>query len=131
MDIYAAPFVVSPQNYEMFERWAAEAELNDLVTALLKIGLQEHRAPDWVEEYPSPEVVIDRPDLNMRFVVNKTPCNDPQCHRCQRRKGGYRFRWVGPWTCPCIVGDATTPPQDLVQRHRNCRICHPAVVIDE
>ena len=125
MDIELEEYVLTPQNLCMFERWAAEADLEEIVEALQQIYIVDHRSPAWVEAIPSPDVIIDREDLGHRFVVHKMNCNDPQCQRCQTRRGGYQFRWVGPWTCPCIVGDETTTPMDLQRAHQNCRNCHP------
>ena len=127
MDVYLHPRVLSPTNWEMFETWAARADLFDLADTLLKVYLVAHREPDNLREVPRPPVIIQRADLDMYFTVKQTTCDNPRCWRCLERKCGYRFDWVGPWTCQCILGEAGMPNREIMARHRNCTICFPAV----
>ena len=128
MDIHLHHNVLSPINYDMFETWAASADLFDLADALLKVYLVAHREEDHLGEVPRPPVIIQRPDLDMYFTVKEKPCEHPRCRKCLERKGGYRFDWVGPWTCQCIVALVPTTLPALRERHLNCPRCFPPVV---
>ena len=53
MEMELKSFVLSPQNLLMFERWAGEAELGEIVEATATAYIVDHRAPDWVEAIPA------------------------------------------------------------------------------
>ena len=117
--------ILTYQNLAKFERWAATCSVEELAQALNTVYFIKHRVPEWLEEMcPHLPVIISRDDLEAAFQVQERWCEDPNCNRCYRR-GGFAFKWVGPWSCPCIVGDETTSPQYLVQQWQNCPTCNP------
>ena len=125
MDYELKEFILTYQNLAKFERWAATCSVDDLFEALNTVYFIKHKVPDWLEDMcPHLPVIIDREDLGYRFRLMEQDCSDPNCNRCYVR-GGFAFKWVGPWSCPCIVGDETTSPQDLVQQWLNCPRCRP------
>ena len=125
MEYELKEFILTYQNLAKFERWAATCSVEDLAQALNTVYFIKHRVPDWLEEIqPHLPVIIDRDDLGAAFQVQERWCEDPNCRRCYVR-GGHAFKWVGPWACPCIVGDETTSPQDLWQQWLNCPRCQP------
>jgi hypothetical protein len=53
-------------------------------------------------------------------VIPQLPCQDPQCPRCDE-KGGYKFHWLGPWTCRCSLTMTTADATRL--RWMQCCTC--------
>ena len=48
-----------------------------------------------------------------------TACQDAGCERCIAGRGGFRFNWIGPWTCVQAVGNASSP-EDVTRRWVAC-----------
>jgi hypothetical protein len=54
-------------------------------------------------------------------------CDGPRCTRCQSGRGGFAFRWIGPWTCRSLMQVIAegrpleqTVEGDACQRRRGC-----------
>ena len=126
-ELYRSPFVYSPLNLGAFLKWATTASEADLDRAFETVYIVDHHMDeDIFGEVPVMPVIIERADLNRTWVMNHRPCIDPACHSCASGRGGYAFRWVGPWTCCATIGDEYTTPHELYERAFLCRCrLHP------
>ena len=120
--LYTSPYVVSPLNLTCFLQWAQSASLDDLESAFEQVDMLEHRmsAVMFVLDMDG-DITITRPDLDVAFTLRSRMCDDPACSRCLSGRGGWAFRWIGPWTCPAIIGDETTGAQEVYQRAMRCQ----------
>ena len=115
-------YVISPLNLTMFLKWAETASEDDIDDAISVIYTTEHTVPAWQQGVPqSPPVLIQRADLGLWWAVNQVTCTEPQCRRCTTGRGGWNFRWIGPWTCPEIIGDSTMTPAEMYDRANRCQ----------
>ena len=116
------PNVLSPHNLAMFGKWAETASEEELDQVMPTIFLLSHqwRSPEGDNLSHPPAPVVVRPDLGKTYTMRTVPCEDMFCQRCISGLGGYKFPWIGPWTCPSIIGDALTSPAELVRRAREC-----------
>ena len=123
--ITTSPYVLSPYNLTAFLKWAvtaSEAELDSIMPEIYLIEHRWHIAGDSDSEMePPPAPIINREDLQRVWELRQVPCKDLYCRRCRSGRGGYKFPWIGPWTCPATVGDETTPPEELYRRVSQCR----------
>ena len=120
--MYEETYIISPINLSAFLRWAMAAEEADIDRAMQTVYLLDHRmdGDSLHGTVPMFPVIIQRESLNRTWVKNHRPCIDPRCPRCTTGRGGYQFRWVGPWTCPNSLGDGQTPPHVVMQRYLAC-----------
>ena len=117
-----SPYVFTPMNLNAFMKWAAEAREEEIDEAMQVIYTVEHRESDEDSPRPPmPPVIIIREDLGIHWMVPKVWCQEPNCLRCHSGRGGWQFRWVGPWTCPTIIGDQNTPAHEVIMRAMQCR----------
>ena len=113
--------VISPVNLSAFISWASTASEEELDKAFDVIYITEHRMGETIfGDLPVEPVHIERIDLDRIFTIPSRPCNLVPCRRCLTGRGGYQFRWVGPWTCPNSIGDEETPPNVVMQRYLAC-----------
>ena len=65
---------------------------------------------------------------NQMVEIKLYECEDPSCDRCNTGTGGYRFQWIGPWTC----STATTASTPYLARTawRQCEEC-PACTVNK
>ena len=120
-ELYRSPFVYSPLNLGAFLKWAGTASEADLDRAFETVYIVDHRMDeDIFGVVPVMPVIIQRADLNITWEMPHVECTEVGCQRCESGRGGYQFRWVGPWTCPQTIGDENTPPLVLVQRSQTC-----------
>ena len=121
-ELYLEPFVYSPMNLGAFLKWATTASEADLDRAFQTVYIVDHHMDEYIfGEVPVMPVIIERADLNRTWVMPHAECTEAGCQRCESGRGGYQFRWVGPWTCPQTIGDENTPPQVLIERSFSCR----------
>ena len=115
-------YVLSPCNLPSFLKWAATATEAELDAVMPEIYIIEHNmgSESDSEFGPPPAPRIDREDLHRVWVLSQRMCTDLYCMRCRSGRGGYKFPWIGPWTCPTIVGDDSTPPAELYRRASEC-----------
>ena len=43
------------------------------------------------------------PESIANIDLRNIQCEESGCLRCDSGRGGYRFHWVGPWTCRRVV----------------------------
>ena len=121
-ELYLEPFVYSPMNLSAFLKWAMTASEADLDQALQTVYIVDHLfIEDDLRGHHMMPVIIERASLNRVWVVPHRLCTAANCQRCENGRGGYQFRWVGPWTCPQTIDDENTPPQLLIERSFSCR----------
>ena len=121
-ELYLEPFVYSPMNLAAFLKWATTASEADLDRAFETVYIVDHRMDeDIFGEVPVMPVIIQRADLNITWEMPHVECTEVGCQRCESGRGGYQFRWVGPWTCCATIGDEYTTPHELYERAFLCR----------
>ena len=110
-----APVVLSSANLHSFLTWARTASLDDVIETLEVVRITQHRDRCWDVGIAIHPTYVGRDDDEgpRPLRVKELECSVWNCHRCIRRRGGYDFRWVGPWTCPSLVGDDTTSAEEL------------------
>ena len=115
-------YVHSPMNLNAFYRWAATASEEEIDEVMQNIYTVEHFTGDSDDDWstqPVHPIVIRRPDLEVYWVMTQVNCPDGDvCERCSTGRGGWSFRWIGPWTCPTIIGDEDTEPEEVFRRAR-------------
>ena len=118
-----SPYVHSGMNLNAFYTWARTASEEHIDEVMQVIYTVEHFMgfPD-DEESIQPDhmpYVIRRDDLGVYWVMTQVNCPDGDvCERCSTGRGGWSFRWIGPWTCPTIIGDEDTEPEEVFRRAR-------------
>ena len=113
--------VMTPVNLNAFIRWCATATEEELDKAFDKIYMTLHRREETtLEDLPLEPVRIERSDLARIFTIPQRPCRSFPCRRCSTGRGGYQFRWVGPWTCLHSLGDGVQPPHVMMERYLDC-----------
>ena len=111
--------VMIPVNLNAFISWCATATEEELDKAFDKIYITEHRIEETtLEDLPLEPVRIS--DLDRIFTIPKRPCRSFPCRRYSTGRGGYQFRWVGPWTCLHSLGDGVQPPHVMMERYLDC-----------
>ena len=123
--MYEETYIAAPINLSLFLRWAMAAEEADIDRAMQTVYLTDHRmdGDDVPASVPMFPVIIQRESLNRTWVMPHRQCTETGCQRCESGRGGYQFRWVGPWTCPNTDGDENTSARDVYQRTIACRCC--------
>lgn len=49
--------------------------------------------------------------------VPRVPCVELQCQRCDSRRGGFKFPWLGLWTKHAALAQSSDTPASLWQRY--------------
>ena len=112
------PQVYTPANHMNFLHWAKTATANELRLVLRLIHSVEHRCNFGP---PPPSPAVHRPDIEMTIVVPSKRCTEADCERCRTGRGGWQFRWAGPWLCPATIpANNNTPMGELFAAIQNC-----------
>ena len=113
--------VMIPVNLNAFISWCATATEEELDKAFDKIYITVHRIEETtLEDLPLESVRIERSDLDRIFTIPQRHCRYWNCRKCRTGRGGYSFRWVGPWTCIHSLGDGFHEPHVMMERYTNC-----------
>ena len=97
---YRAHDVPSDYNLASFSAWFCRLATPADREAANGVYLVEHtrntagRAEPIGLRYTDPETGTRR-----RYQIPVLDCQDVGCARCDAGVGGYKFDWVGPWTC--------------------------------
>lgn len=95
--------VLSDFNLGAFMSWLARS---DPVRA--RVYIQE--CPIFNHGDSMPGITVLDPSVRLldgrSHTLRSIPCTTPMCDRCRSGRGGYRFHYVGPWTCLNSFGDA-------------------------
>ena len=115
-------WVITPINLNAFFRWAGQASEEELDEVMAVIYTVEHRDPPWLYGGLHLEpIVLQRTDLGRTWQMMQLECAEENCIRCETGRGGWQFRWVGPWTCPTTIGDENTTAHEVILRAAECR----------
>ena len=80
-----------------------------------------------LQHQPMGESVQLRSKDKSMITIHSYACEDTMCPRCTSEWGGYRFQWLGPWTCTeCIT---TTTPQQARATWARCSTCPACTLI--
>jgi hypothetical protein len=71
-------------------------------------------------QHITPQVVLANSTMVPMTVV---ACRQAVCHRCERGIGGYRFQWLGPWSCEAAHGNTVLEGRQAWMRCMNAAGC--------
>ena len=80
-----------------------------------------------MQHHPIGEPVRWRGKDGSMITIESYACADPVCVRCESESGGYRFQWLGPWTCEEIMN--TNSPQLARYTWMRCTTCPACTLI--
>ncbi len=103
--------VVSDFNFFAFLRFVNKQNL-DTQMRLLKLPVLQHS--------PESEPVQIKLENGKIHTTSVVMCKQDDCDRCVQGRGGYRFHFVGPWTCKNTFG---LTPAESRYTWMNCREC--------
>ena len=121
--LYTTRIVHTVGNYTAFVKWCQETADEDQLDAAFAVCYEVlHDLPDphYEANCHKEPLIIRRPDLGRQWTLRQIRCTEVRCERCNSWQGGWSFRWIGPWTCPTLVGDALTPAEEIVRRASEC-----------
>ena len=113
--------VISTMNLNGFMKWAAQAAEEELDRVMAAVTITCHRGPEWLTIEAEPPLKIVRADLGRSWYMCEKMCDVPKCGRCNGDNVGWHFTWVGPWTCPTIVGDEFMTTEEILARGQACK----------
>ena len=64
-----------------------------------------------MEHYPGALPIVFTGHKNKTMSMRQTECQADDCQRCISEMGGYRFQFVGPWTCQAVLAQEFSPYQ--------------------
>lgn len=106
--------VVSDFNYFAYLRFINKQDLESQ-QRLMRLPIIQHRPrSEKVEVKMKDEVVRTNPTIM---------CQEEDCKRCERECGGYRFHYVGAWTCKNAVGVTPAQGRYTWSRCSDCLMC--------
>ena len=82
-----------------------------------------------MQHHPMGEPVCWRCKDGSMIVVESYACTEPACARCLSEWGGYRFQWLGPWTCTETM-NTDTPQQSRITWMR-CTTCPACIMLKQ
>ena len=121
--LYQARYVHTLANHAAFIEWCSETADEEQLDAAFRVCYE------LLHEVPHPELdancfkeplVIRRPDLGRQWTMTRMWCTEPYCDRCTLQQGGWSFRWIGPWTCPTLIGDEHSTTPEIERRASAC-----------
>ena len=112
-------FVSSSHNLYNYLTWAKTASREELLISLALVSIIEHEMGD--NGFASVPSIIDRPDIGLRMEMPVEACTADNCIRCTTGRGGYAFRFIGPWTCHSAIGNENTTRAQLYEAEFWCR----------
>ena len=120
-ELRTSPYVMHPVNLDCFLMWADQAGEDHLDEVMEVVHTVERPLTD----YPTgpgdlPPIVISRPDLGRSWTMRQLQWEESSCFSAYCRFGGRVFCWIGPWTCPTIVGDENTTVEEVIRRAAQC-----------
>ncbi len=95
-----SPYVPSPLNLPSFLYWWKHATTAEQESAVGIYLIYHHDG-----------LAVPAEPIKLRFNTGgmyNIPwrrCGNVGCERCTSRRGGYKFDWVGPWTCINLQDD--------------------------
>ena len=105
------PRVSSSHNLLNFERWIESATREEFLIAMYAVFIVEHVPAHGDMGQP---ISISRPDIGLEHIsIQRIECGDGNCHRCRSGRGGYHFRFIGPWTCQSTIASPEMTPLEL------------------
>ena len=120
-EIYVHQYVHSPLNLNSFEKWAIDATEEQLDQVCSVIYTVVHRIGYDDDDDPNDIIInIMRRDLNRRWQIPSRVCSEAGCIRCASGRGGWQFRWVGPWTCDTLIASPDISPAECMRRAMSC-----------
>jgi hypothetical protein len=121
-NIKEAEDICSDYNLAAFVAWAQQIAKPALVRqALVTCKSEVHKPPSCFPNAISIPTHVKLRDGNV-VQLTEVACARDDCKRCGTR-GGYRFRWNGPWTCKLAWGRPGVSPDAARDTWENCREC--------
>ena len=113
-------YVHDSLNRDCFMFWVTIADEKEIDAVMDVVYMVSHCFGPLEQLFPTAPITFFREDLGRTWTMAVRQCEDLQCQRCTNAFGGWHFRWIGPWTCPNIVGDENTSAADLLNNGMRC-----------
>ena len=119
------PKILSDWNFSAFVEWCGREHPAKVMPVLRAIHIVDHTPPPDVERMLRVGTLKDvGPVARLRngneMAIPRKACIDTNCPRCAIA-GGYKFQWLGPWTCKASMDSASAQQARIVWR--TCRAC--------
>ena len=128
---YKCPWIPSDFNYQAYMCWLSAQPLGVALHLGQALPLINHRdAPPGVifiggrmYKVRDIEAKLAHPESTTPLALKNIQCEEETCYRCQHQCGGYRFHWVGPWTCRRVA--MASPQEATISKAMwlNCADC--------
>ena len=107
--------VVSDFNFFAYLRYV---NMQNLETQLriIKLPVLQHS--------PKSEAVEIKLKNGKNHVTVTVMCKENNCNRCVQGFGGYRFHFVGPWTCKNTIGLTPAQARNTWIKCKECLVCN-------
>ena len=93
---YEQKEVLSDFNFSAFLQWCSKCSIADLEEAIRECPVTDHFSP-----FQTLPMIVNRE--NQQYAISSIQCNDATCSRCREGRGGYQFKWIGPWTDEAFI----------------------------
>ena len=107
--------VVSDFNFFSYLRYVSMQNV-DKQKRMLKLPVLQH--------HPRSEPVQIKLKDGKMYTTITTMCEQEDCNRCVQNLGGYRFQYIGPWTCKGTIGFPPPQARRLWMDCKDCLVCH-------
>ena len=113
------PKVCSDYNLAAFQQWLPMQD-PDEAAKYLDLFIVEHEdppVPAFIRGLLDSDVYHIQPRIRVHgneILIPRRPCSQPQCDLCGLR-GGYKFQWMGPWTCQASL-QASAATADIARQ---------------
>ena len=126
-DLTVRPDVVSDLNLGAFLEWLGRVGLTQAMAYIRACKIINHRVAH--DNIPTLDPQVRLADGKF-YPLQSVDCQQQNCDRCRASRGGYKFQYVGPWTCEESFGDALQDKTPLGARTAwlNCARCRACSV---
>ena len=126
--VWPLPFwkdtIDSSSNYQNFLCWGANYASKQELASTADLNSVSHRDPFTASGFASP-LAASFPNGKKHFPWR--PCQQFTCRRCTTLEGGWKWKWVGPWTSDaCHIDDMPS----RAALHRRCNLPWPQGLLE-
>ena len=114
-----SPFVPSDLNFCCFLSWASTCSDEQWQQKKDLYCIKHRRDSSLAAQCPIWPVLVHRPDGTCHQIQERN-CMDVGCYKCFYKQGGFRFPWLGAWTCIRGVGSSLDSSLEIRERWLTC-----------
>ena len=122
-----SPTVCSDYNLAAFQQWIPKQDPVEAAKYLdlYVVAHEDPPVPALIRGLLDDDVYNIWPRVHVNgqeILLARRPCTLQDCARCGVR-GGYKFQWLGPWTCQASVRPTVVTAQMARQTWMACTSC--------